>query len=201
MSRLVAFGCSHTYGYGLPDISHPNQSGTYSQLAWPSLLSKELSRNLVNKAFPGWSNTKILHEILSFDYQADDLVIVLWATIDRDLLFMEDGSELNVGCWNEDTFTKQYYCLHSDLDMAIKTLTCIHHSDIFFKNKNVTAKHFLYTNKFYKVVENAKDRCKWFDTPLENAFLYGMMQDRASDNLHFGVETHRVLSNFIKGKI
>lgn len=204
MPRLVTFGCSHTYGLGLPDTTQPNSSGTHnghSRVAWPSWLSKELSLELTNMAFPGWSNTKILQEVLSFEYQPDDLVIILWADLYRDRLFMEDGSEFIIGCWNEDTTTKQYYALHSDLDMAVKTLTCIHHSDMFFRSTGVKVKHFLYVHKVNPILEDAKTKCKWLDTPIEHVHLRGMAVDFASDKFHYGIKTHKKISDFIKGKL
>jgi hypothetical protein len=201
MERLVAFGCSHTYGVGLPDTAGPNAAQTYSNFAWPSILSNELGLALVNKSYPGWSNNRILQEILSFTFEPEDLVVILWATVDRDFLFLDDGSEFHVGCWNEDTTTKQYYTLHSDLDMAVRTLAAIHHADTFFKLKNIKVKHFLYTNKFYKTVGDARKLCSWFDTDIEYTYIRGMLKDWAADNLHYGIETQKELSNFIKGKI
>jgi hypothetical protein len=204
MSRLVTFGCSHTYGYGLPDVTPSNTSDSYnghSKFAWPAWLSKDLSLELVNAAFPGWSNARILQEILAFEYHPDDLVVILWASVDRDRLFMEDGSEFNVGSWNDDATTKQYYSLHSDLDMAIKTLTCIHHSDMFFKCKNITAKHFLYTSKFNSILATAKALCVWYDTPVDHTRLHDIAVDRASDKFHYGIKTHRNISDYIKGKL
>ena len=205
MSRLVTFGCSHTYGLGLPDVilnGTVNHTAGPSKVAWPAWLSKELSLELVNMASPGRSNARTLQEILTFEFYPDDQVIILWASIARDLLFMEDGSEFNVGSWNNDNdITKQYYSLHSDLDMAIKTLTCIHHSDMFFKCKNITVNHFLYNTKFNNSLTPARDKCSWFDTQVEYVFLQDMACDFALDKYHYGVKTHKKISDYIKGKL
>lgn len=197
MDRLVVFGCSHTYGYGLPDMG-PESTLPHSNFAWPTVLSADLNLSLVNNAFPGWSNYKILHKILEFKFQPNDLVVVLWATIDRDMLLLNNGQEFHVGCWNNDEVTKTYYTIHSDVDMAVQTLTHVHHAECFLKTLGIKTKHFLYTNKFNKIVNQAKKNCGWFDTELIPAFISGIKKDMASDNLHYGVETHKQLSNYIK---
>jgi hypothetical protein len=200
MDRLVVFGCSHTYGYGLPDI-FPKSNLSHSNFAWPSVLSKDLNLSLVNNAFPGWSNYKILHKILEFKFQPKDLVIILWATVDRDMLFLKDGVEFHVGCWNDDDITKNYYNIHSDVDMAVQTLTSVHHAECFLKTMGIKTKHFLYTNKFFNIVNQAKKHCVWFETDLVPVFISGMKKDVALDNLHYGVETHKELSKYIKSCI
>ena len=46
MDRLVAFGCSYTYGHGLPDcIMAKGRAGKRpSKFAWPYLLAKKLDK-------------------------------------------------------------------------------------------------------------------------------------------------------------
>lgn len=195
MSRLITFGCSHTYGTGLSDIS--TTSGP-SQLAWPTILSKDLKLTLENKSFPGWSNKRILYEILNFTFKKDDIVVILWAAIDRDVLYLNNGSEYHVGSWNEDEFTRDYYSLHTDLDLAVGTLSAIHHADCFLNLQGIKTCHLLYTNKFYKTVNLAKKKCKWFNTKLDFAFIRGMAVDTSTDGHHYGEKTHVILSNYIK---
>lgn len=195
MSRLVTFGCSHTYGYGLPDLT---TGPGPSKLAWPSVLSKSLNLELVNHSYPGWSNTKILYEVLNFDYKKDDVVVVLWASIDRGMIYFTHDKEHHIGSWNEDESSKKYFMLHTDADLAMKTLTAIHHADLFMLNKNIKCKHFIYTNKFYKTIDLAIEKTKWFTTVLQKAYILGMSVDRANDDLHYGVKTHVILSNYIK---
>ena len=195
LSRLVTFGCSDTYGYGLPDIA--DRLGP-SKLAWPSVLSKSLSKELVNKSCPGWSNTRILHEILNFNFQKDDQVVVLWTAIDRDVIFNDTDNEYHIGPWREDELTKKYFDIHTDLDLAIKTLRAINHADLLLTNKKINCKHFLYTNRYSQVVKLARKECKWFDTPVLDANIISMRIDYAVDNLHYGEKTHIVLSEYIK---
>jgi hypothetical protein len=69
--RLVTFGCSFTYGQGLPDC--PTGVEAPSQYSWPYLLSSQLDRQLVNRGIPGASNLQILNEILNFEFEETDL--------------------------------------------------------------------------------------------------------------------------------
>ena len=74
MSRLVAFGCSYTYGYGLSDCHiEPNKPGPNpSKLAWPSLLANMLDLEVVNCSNIGASNIHILWRLINFDFKNDD---------------------------------------------------------------------------------------------------------------------------------
>ena len=81
LSRLIAFGCSLTYGFGLPDcyVSDMQHGPNPSVHAWPALTATALKLDIVNKAISGASNLKILNEILNFDFNIEDTVIILWS--------------------------------------------------------------------------------------------------------------------------
>ena len=85
MSRLIAFGCSYTYGHGLEDCHvEPNNPGlSHSKLAWPSLLANMLNLEVVNCSNPGASNIHILWKLLNFKFNDDDLCVVMWSHFGR----------------------------------------------------------------------------------------------------------------------
>ncbi len=100
MNRLVAFGCSNTYGEGLTDCwvdknGQPTmkQKGSHGQkpskYAWPRLVSDDLGRKCVNFAVPGASNKHILDIILHTKYVKGDIVVVMWSYFDRYCVFLE----------------------------------------------------------------------------------------------------------------
>jgi hypothetical protein len=78
--RLVTFGDSFTYGHYLPDCD--TQS-------WPALLAAKMDLEILNMADPGASNIEILTKILSFEFKENDLVVVGWTFIERDMIFKE----------------------------------------------------------------------------------------------------------------
>ena len=76
MPRLVAFGCSHTYGEGLEDCWNweTRKAGPVaSKFAWPQILANLLKRECVNLGRRGASNKEILHNIQMFDFEKDDI--------------------------------------------------------------------------------------------------------------------------------
>ena len=87
MNRLLAFGCSHTYGESLPDCLPPKgfvaPMPPPSQFAWPNLLAKKLNRECVNLASCGASNKQIHYNIVNTNFENDDLVLVLWTQHSR----------------------------------------------------------------------------------------------------------------------
>ena len=92
MSRLVLFGCSLTYGNGLPDSATPDGSTgpSPSKMVWGELLGERLACPVVNRALPGSSNQLILDRILNFEFENEDRVIVLWSFFTRGLLYLKD---------------------------------------------------------------------------------------------------------------
>ena len=70
--KLVVFGCSFTFGHGLPDCLDVNEKGPAKQsVKW---LGQTITRNiwkfksLDNKGIPGASNKIILNEIVNYDF-------------------------------------------------------------------------------------------------------------------------------------
>jgi len=85
MSRLIAFGCSHTYGHSLEDCHiEPNMPGPLpSQFAWPQLLANRMNTTAINNSLSGTSNLHILWRILNFKFNQDDICVVQWTHFGR----------------------------------------------------------------------------------------------------------------------
>jgi len=68
MKKIVTFGCSVTYGHGLPDCHiAPDMPGkSPSKLAWPSLVANQANVQLSNQGKCGASNLEILYNILKY---------------------------------------------------------------------------------------------------------------------------------------
>jgi hypothetical protein len=137
IGRLVAFGCSLTYGDGLPDcyVSDPTDPLGYhagpvpSRHAWPRLAADMLGMDCLNLAGSGNSNTRILLGVLTHAWQPGDAAAVLWTYPDRDYLLLEGGPR-NVGPWNAtswDTATS-YYTAHDGCDMQTRAWISHHHA-------------------------------------------------------------------------
>jgi hypothetical protein len=93
--RLIAFGCSHTFGDGLSDVNRESSVHTRtnpSKFAWPQLLVNKFKIDIEcsNNAHGGSSNDDIFDLILNFDFQEDDIVIILWTFVSRVSIFGEN---------------------------------------------------------------------------------------------------------------
>lgn len=137
-ARLVAFGCSLTYGDGLPDCYVPNPldplgyhaGPSPSATAWPSLAAGMLGMDCENLARSGNSNRRILMDIIGHAWTVSDVAAILWTYPDRDVLFGDHGSK-NIGAWSTiewDPDAVYYYAAHSDADLQMRTWLYQHHA-------------------------------------------------------------------------
>ncbi|SRR6056297_1594173 len=208
--RLVAFGCSHTFGVGLPDSEYCKKRDTSfkpSQLSWAGHVAKTMNRELVNKGWPGGSNKRIWHSIVNFDYHDDDLVIIQWSHFQRFVFFFPELEEkihpnyrrINlhmVGksifkdkCLPHDNiFYEHFYCPY---DLQVDMLLRIQAAQDFFDKRNIRYYQipFLYSSNW----KWAKEHKWWY--PKNNIDLYfdeyRNEYPTALDNRHLGEQGQR----------
>tara|TARA_X000001036_G_scaffold418854_1_gene438091 strand:+ start:430 stop:1140 length:711 start_codon:yes stop_codon:yes gene_type:complete len=114
--KLVAFGCSHTHGWGLSEEKKPKwedketgraKPGSASPYAFPSILAGKLGLECDNKAVPGGSCKEILLNILETDFKPTDTVLVAWTMATRHCLVKNEVPRITrIGPWSakqEDT--------------------------------------------------------------------------------------------------
>jgi hypothetical protein len=202
MNRLIAFGCSNTYGHGLSDCIDPpfNPGPEPSKYAWPSHLAKLLNLNLVNKSICGASNFEILYNILNFKFEPTDSVIILWTTFARDLLFL-NNSELPkypllkpIGTWmtkeKNGIDIKPWLMLYNSYDLIIRSLFHIHHAENYLENLNLKNKSFVIDNTLISNIPNFFKFKNIETTYLRDILLY----DKALDGNHPGPIAHKKLA-------
>lgn len=129
--RLIAFGCSNTYGHGLLDckaLSGWGHGPTPSKYSWPFQLGKMLKvGKVINQGNPGASNKEIAKAITDFDFDKDDLVVVGWSFIERHCIFSKSDvtdskNILNLGVNYNDRVNKIYQkYFFNDYDRMIET--------------------------------------------------------------------------------
>jgi hypothetical protein len=185
--RLITFGCSFTYGQGLPDCLTGDEAP--SQYSWTYLLSKKLNRSLVNCGVPGGSNLQILNEILNFKFEKNDLVIVMWSLVDRDTIFLKrlfstDNILIKVGYWTKNIIAKRYLERINLHDQKLKSWFYMHHADLYFKNKNIEYMH-------YPAIAGELLACKPTFIDIDKMYHEGVSWiDTTADN-HPGVESNK----------
>jgi len=110
MARLIASGCSNTFGEGLVDcwVEKTGSAGLEpSKFAWPELLAKHLGINeVVNLARGGSSNKTIWRNLVDFNWQEGDIAVIHWTFVDRDAFF---GTRPVIGTWLADPINRQKY--------------------------------------------------------------------------------------------
>lgn len=199
MTRLISFGCSCTYGHGLPDcFIPPNKAGlTPSRLAWPTLLSNKLNLDCVNLSKPGASNLFVLSEILNYEFKGSDTVVVMWTMTERDCTFSHTGVKefiLN----SNDKRTLYWSAIHDHQDMWYRTWIIMYHAFLHLKKLNL---------KFYFVPLSSEELFK-YDPPnftsditfLPHGFWDVYRNTKfplALDNSHAGHEYHEYFTNLI----
>lgn len=188
-SRLITFGCSLTYGQGLPDCvnkkDYMRQGPLPSNLGWASLLAKDLKMDVINKGNPGASNLEILNEILKFDYRNDDTVVVMWTYSFRDTYFYKKllggYSFKQLARWVSTIGHILWSPNGDEVDYAIKTWLYIHHADLFFKHKKLKYLH-------YPADVSNFEKHKPHYINISNFYSTGFVfVDKGLDNSHPGV--------------
>jgi|TARA_B100001094_G_C18153449_1_gene785056 hypothetical protein len=205
MSKLVAFGCSLTFGSYLDDI-HPDNN-TPSKLAWPQVLGDLAGIPVDNQANPGASNKEIAHQILNYNFDPTDIVVVCWSFSDRFCIIRKDNM-LRLGVWHanpkyfssdelerekQQVSTAFFTHMHDENDMSLNQHYCIHYANLFLNSKKIKNYHLMARN-FMK-----KDY-KFFDTPMltETDYLQLIVENPlALDNDHPGKQTHQLLAQEI----
>jgi len=207
MSRLIAFGCSLTYGHSLPDcvIDEIYPGPTHSNMAWPSLVSTKMSRECVNMSSPGSSNDKILNTILNFEnFIEDDHVIILWSYVHRATIFRRQGENVEVMPYRT-IFSKAegpkdwelYYKVHDDYDLYVRAIKNMHHANCYLNHRKIVVSNFCVDQSF--VINNSKTDKNTKNIQVDAFYIDQKIItiDKAIDKLHPGVRTHSNMAELI----
>lgn len=191
MSRLIAFGCSFTYGHGLSDCFIPpiDPGLNPSKFAWPQLIADKLGLECYNQSIPGDSNKDIWYNIVNFDFEDNDIVVVHWSFPDRYAVFNDDGSVRKLASWNADDPVSDYYYrhFHSVTDATLDFYLRADHIKHMFESKNIPAYYLIPNKEFYQPVPN------WCNIKFEDVYLKemrNMYKSIALDNSHPGELAH-----------
>lgn len=142
MERIIFFGCSLTYGHGLPDCIVPPKSPgeTHSNMGWPSIVAANLgNKKQINMSYPGASNKRIWNTIINFEFESTDIVFVQWTYKERTCVIKKD-TVFNIGPWMNHEYYKTIYDANDHLVMS---KLFINHANNFLESKKI---------KFYNLV-------------------------------------------------
>ena len=211
MNRLIAFGCSYTYGHGLQDCIADNGSGAGrypSKFAWPQLVANVANLECINKSAPGSSNQEILWQIERFNFEVNDTVIIHWSfcnramyrTVKNDILKIMPQYNKSKG----PVLARKYYMLENELNMYDKTRIFLNYANYRLKNiginKIINFSPILEPN-MEQIITNHNLQYD-FDTDDINLVHYHKKNlfpdaDDALDNSHPGPKTHQRFAEYI----
>jgi hypothetical protein len=179
--RIVSFGCSYTYGHGLEDCLDNDkitQGPNPSKLAYPATLAKHLNCDYINLGKSGNSNKEIWHDILNFNFQQDDIVVITWTYFSR-FCIIKPNSIKRINPWLEDS--KSYYMNYSNRhDMIIDFYSRLNHVSFYLDTLNIKNYNFV-------IEDPDKETPVWSRTNVLGLFE---MLDKADDNCHPGKLSH-----------
>ena len=206
MSRLVTFGCSHTYGEGQIDCLNsqgPNGVGMAdkpSQYAWPTLLGKMLDKKVVNLGRPGCSNRYISQQILNTTIEKDDIIVILWTEFNRTTIFPTESIELakvatNIHPTKNTRVSRSYYkWIHNPYNSFLESLEAVNLANYALqKHRHVyNFKADFASGRNIGALDDAYEYPKWNKVTLINQSLHYV--DLAPDNAHPGPESQKLIA-------
>lgn len=212
MSRLLAFGCSITYGEGLSDCLNiaDNPPLTSSKYAWPSVLGKTLTRTVLNLGEGGAANKRICNKILNEKYNLSDVVVILWSSFSRTTYFTDFDGIINVQPSQLDNYKfnppihlkikKTFYKrMFFDTNQNIENYNSINLAKLYLDSKGIPNYHFTWQSLPYR-------NCavpSWSNVKLHYINLSGrgramtpnsMHIDTADDGAHPGIESQKLIA-------
>jgi len=197
MSRIIAFGCSNTFGQGSPDCVTARRGDPPSRYAWPAVLGRLLNRPVLNLAVPGASNLEILHQITLTEFKPGDLVYVFWSYLDRWSIIRE-SDVVQIGPWIQE-FPKRknmietwYKYFHDD-----------YHAQFMYR---------IIVEEARRLISKTVTTCTFLE-PGPSGIQFGFpmlpidldqLRERfpvGLDNVHVGTEAHRYIAAQLKERL
>jgi|TARA_R110002124_G_scaffold138336_1_gene301792 hypothetical protein len=197
MPRLIAFGCSNTYGQGLTDCHIPPglPGKTASKTSWPNTIGNLLKcSKVINQSVPGASNKLIWKTIVDFKFKHGDLVFINWTHSDRHCFFTND-QHMSIGPWIKNTANNFYYkVFYSETDSILDFFNRADHSKRYLDSLGLISYHTATGHNTINAISKAP---KWFSVDFMNTSLHKIRQSHplALDNLHAGQGAHDQFAN------
>lgn len=194
-TRIIAFGCSYTYGHGLKDCWKDNYPAIEpSKYAFPSLLSTRLGVKSINYARAGGSNKFMWHQAMNvYIPQDNDIVINMWTDPNRSCVLHEDSEKIkHLGSWQRDKPSINYYKhLENDYESNYTSWMQVNSVNDYLKDKvKIVINGFVNYGKFTKI-----DVPSWNKIGCDIEFQpIGNKHPLADDNAHWGPLAHAELS-------
>jgi hypothetical protein len=212
-SEIITFGCSHTFGEGLPDalvdLTAPeNRIPIPSKYAWPAVLGELSNRPVINLGQCGESNKFICNKILnSYFNKNEHTVIVMWTYFTRSCVYVNEQKTLRLIPYNTQNFAgvprekikfnREYYKRFFFYRNAFfESYQNINHAKLYLDKLGVKNYHFcLEDNPYYD-----EDHQEFLQTPIWNQVdlkYIKFIEDYAADRDHYSIASHKDMAEKI----
>lgn len=190
MSRIIIFGDSNSYGTGLDDPLNQNYGYHLGLLA---------NKEVIIEAIPGSSNTRIANAVLNFEFQRNDIVVLGWTYVCREMLANNEHDVKNFGAWISDkepinrAWLEYFY---DERDLAIKSFMHMHHINLYIKEKNLKSIQFWFEE--LPQTFSLKGEFSWADSIKMDFELLSEVQhvDLTHCN-HPGPKTQKIFAEYL----
>lgn len=195
MSRLIAFGCSHTFGAGLSDTyplkKHP------SKQSWPAILGEKLDIEVCNEGIPAAGNAEIFDKILRYDFLPTDLIIIMWSHFVRYDDFVIEDQYRSTRQWRKN-FKNQEFDDKIDYHNAYKNYLIFQHCELLLSCKKL--QH--YSTIAWYLDSQLYPKPEFIE--LHNMIdlnIHSLVVDKGLDQMHFGPKTHEKVAECFYAKV
>lgn len=194
-TRIIAFGCSYTYGQGLKDCWKDNlPTKTASKYAFSSLLAIRLGVKTINYSRPGGSIKYMWHQAMNvYEPMPDDIAINMWTDPNRNCVLHKDSKKIkHLGIWQDNKPSIHYYRhLENDYESAYMSWLKINSVNDYLQDKvKLIINGFVNYNIHTRVINPVWNRVEC-DVEFQSI---GDKHPLAEDNSHWGKLAHVELS-------
>ena len=187
MGRLIAFGCSVTYGHGNTDCFTPpyGPGPAPSKIAWPALIANALNIDCINLADPGSSNKRIWYKIMNFEFEKDDVVFIMWSYPERTCL-LDSNRHTDIGRWTEgsELYFDHFY---TTFDSEMMSKLYVNHANLYLQNKKIATTNLVVEKKFSSIFTLSKEKTphvKVYINDYRKKFNLGLDKKHPNDDCH-----------------
>lgn len=201
--RIIAFGCSYTYGQWLSSTELRGKKDCPNVLSYPSIIAKKLNCPVDNLAEPGSSNKQIWFRIITYKFKPGDIALVHWTHTER-FCSIDDKSKIKrFGPWlNTDQDVMAYYkhvWLNFDtcLDSNLRLINGMEHLDrkgiknFHMRLNSINVDTQLKADNILKMTDRGLGKILNFNLFSTDIMPDHIKNDKALDDKHPGSLVHQ----------
>jgi len=211
MEKLIFFGDSNVYGFGLGGKWDEDWSNGPHPLGWANVLCTIRNATGRNLSKPGSSNLEIMWTMLNTKIEPDEKIIVQWTYWNRDCILDNEVIQIRPEIIQLDKkkYSEDYYRVHTNIDMKRRNWLIINHALLWLTQQT---NYFLMLGNtrgdidehpgrntleiIKKNYENDREIVELTDK-LIKYFYSDCFCDYAQDGIHFGPESNIAWANIL----